>query len=31
MLFQETEHDTQTELGVISDMLFQKNGKNQKK
>ena len=31
MLFQETEHDTQTTLGVLSGMLFRKNGKNQKK
>ena len=31
MLFQETEHHTQTVLSVISGMLFRKNGKNQKK
>ena len=31
MLFQETENDTQTTLGVLSGMLFRKNSKNQKK
>ena len=31
MLFQKTEHDTQTTLGVLSGMLFRKIGKNQKK
>ena len=31
MLFQETEHDTEAIISIISGMLFRKNGKNQKK
>ena len=31
MLFQETEHDKQATITVISGMLFRKTGKNQKK
>ena len=31
MLFEETEHDKQAIITVLSDMLPQKNGKNQKK